>query len=1041
MRYELLFIMNENQTTIIKFGSPILSALKSSFIIFVVFILLHPALIAQQSKQYSFKHFSVTNGLGSNSVNKVVQDKDGYIWLATTNGLQRYDGSSFITFKSSLNNPSSIPGNHIVLLFQDRKKNMWVMSDNHKTGIFDTRKFTFSEVPIAAQKSDLYIQQGFFELHTGELMLLKTDGNFLQYSEKQNKFIQAPNALPVPSGWKRKWVHWDPLLSKYWIACDSGLVQFDPVTTHLNYRGHNIDKDPVIKAFENQLSPERVFVDARGNVIFVYWAYHAGGPTLYKYNRKLHKAEMLYTGHNGYHEIGYFAQQKSGRLWIYGYPFFAEWQEHKGISSFLHVPNEYKHEHSMKFDYMHDVFEDRENNLWLATDNGLFLFNPDAQIFSTYNIVRANGTPPFDAMVQAMEELKDGRIFAGCWGSGGLTCYDRNFNPIPMPSSFPKGEISIWDMATNVKTGLLWITLQGGSVVIFDPKKNTFRKISPDIFRGTTIRQVDEDTSGNMWFGTHSGKVVKWDYKKSNNDPSKGYELVLTTGLVHKVHYDYQGYIWVATLMHGLIKLDAVTHKVIRTFTSKSKEGERLFMDSPGDMTYYNDSTLIVSAGCINIINTRTNKVSFFTTEDGLPSHTTESVEKDGSGIVWIGMTNGICRLNLEKKIISFYDRRDGIVHDKFVMAGVKELLDGRLVFFTDHNFLVTDPKKFGQQFMPPRTYITAFKLAGRSLSTDSIARQKKAVLKYNNTSIAISFSALSYLQQQKVHYYYMLEGLDQDWISTDRPVEVVYNYLPPDNYVFKVKSENADGIMNPDITELAIIVRPPVWKTWWFFSLIALLIIGILYLLDKERMKRRRSLQQVRSQIARNLTSEVSTTLSNINVLSEIAKIKADKNIEQSKDFIDQISDKSRYMIEAMDDTLWSIDPRNDSMKQTILRIKELTEGFRAAHGVEIDLIVDHKVQAMELDMKTRHELYFFYKEAMQFIVRNMGCSQAFVNINRVRSRLMIEILTECNIVAEEKVAYFRNEVMKRVSALPSDIDVIAENKSFSVVLYVDVK
>jgi hypothetical protein len=489
------------------------------------------------------------------------------------------------------------------------------------------------------------------------------------------------------------------------------------------------------------------------------------------------------------------------------------------------------------------------------------------------------------------------------------------------------------------------------------------------------------------------------------------------------------------------MKIDAKTNKVVKTFSTMSKEGERLFMDSPGDMTYYNDSTLIVSAGCLNIINTRTNKVSFITTEDGLPSHTTESVEKDENGIVWIGMTNGICRLNLERKVLSFYDRRDGIVYDKFEMAGAKELSDGKLAFFTDHNFLVFNPRKFGQEYMPPRTYITAFKLGGQSLSTDSILHEKRAVLKYNNTSIAISFSALTYLQQQKVHYYYMLENLDHDWIRIDRPVEVIYNYLPPGNYTFKVKSENADGIMNPDITSLIIVVRPPVWKTWWFFSLIALLIIGILYLLDKERMKRRRSLLQVRSQIATSLTSEVSETLNNINVLSEIAKIKADKNIEQSKDFIDQISDKSRYMIEAMDDTLWSIDPKNDSMKQTILRIKELTDGIRAAYGVEIDLIVDNKVQSLELDMKIRHEFYFFYKESINFIVKNLHCRQAFVNINRVRSRLMMEILSECNEVMNGCETAFSQEIMKRVKALPSRIDVIADHKSFSVILYVEVK
>ncbi|MFL5808497.1 MAG: triple tyrosine motif-containing protein [Flavisolibacter sp.] len=373
-------------------------------------------------------------------------------------------------------------------------------------------------------------------------------------------------------------------------------------------------------------------------------------------------------------------------------------------------------------------------------------------------------------------------------------------------------------------------------------------------------------------------------------------------------------------------------------------------------------------------------------------------------------------------------------------MAGIKELSDGRLVFYADHNFLVFDPSRFGQERLPPNPIITSFKLAGNSLSIDSIQQTRRAVLRYNNTSIAINFSALSYVQQQKLHYYYMLENLDRDWIKTDRPIEVIYNYLPPGNYVFKVKSENADGITNQQIASLPIIVRAPVWKTWWFYSLIALLVIAILYLLDRERMNKRRSLQQMRSQIGLNLHDEVSTTLNNINVLSEIAKIKADKNIEQSKDFIDQISGKSRHMMEAMDDMLWSIDPENDSMKKTMLRIKELTEGWRIAYDTDIDLIVDNKVQALELDMKLRHELYFYYKEAMSFVVQHIRCSQVFVSFNRTGSRLLIEILSECH-SSEDCTAGFRKAVEKRVKAMSATLDVAADAKSFAAALYVGVR
>lgn len=199
-------------------------------------------------------------------------------------------------------------------------------------------------------------------------------------------------------------------------------------------------------------------------------------------------------------------------------------------------------------------------------------------------------------------------------------------------------------------------------------------------------------------------------------------------------------------------------------------------------------------------------------------------------------------------------------------------------------------------------------------------------------------------------------------------------------------------------------------------------------------------AMAMIRRQIRANLKEEVSITLNNINVLSEIAKIKADKNLVQAKEFIDQISEKSRYMDEVLDDTLWSIDPANDSMKKFILRIRELTEALKTLHGIEIDLIVDNKVQTLELDMKLRYELLFFYKEAMNFIIQNISCEQLFVNINKTKSKLYIEILSECGSKDAGFEAKFENAVSKRVKALPASLDVLADGKSFSTVLYVNV-
>jgi ligand-binding sensor domain-containing protein len=1007
------------------------------FFIAVFFVFISFDVLAQQARKYAFRHFTTFNGLASNGTGSVLQDKEGYIWIGTQNGLQRYDGNNFITFRHRSSDTTSIPSDFITSIYQDSKGNFWLIGDNNKVGIFDLKRHVFKEVQVAGESPKFYLPQQIAELPTGETMLMRVNGTSFKYDRQRNQFVKGDDVLHVPPKWKCTHFAWDAIDKKLWLGCDSGLAQYNPVTKHVNYKQHNVDNDPIIKTYENAGQPFGLTLTTDGYLLFSVWPYMAGAPIIHRYDKKLGKAEEFSIApYLGYHEINGFLQQKTGRLWIYGSPFMMEWTRNKDPFNLV----AYKYTRDAKYEYCYKTIEDREGNIWMATDNGIYYFSPDKQIFDSYSCIRPGG-PPMELNVTAVEELDNKKILVGAWG-GRLLCYDQKFDPLPLPVALQKmGEnISVWDMAVNTKTRDLWITLQGGGLVVYNQRSGAVTQTYPDVFQKSTIRQVDEDTSGNLWFGTQSGKVIKWDLKKSGGDPTKGYEPILQTGQVQKIHFDYAGYIFVGTMGQGLIKVDVHTNKIVHQWTSAGKEGEKLFSDVPYDMSWYNDSTLIVAAGCVNIINTKTNKVRWIDTDDGLPGNNALSVQRDRYGILWIGVTNGICRINLERNVISYYDRRDGISYDKLVQAGVNHLADGRIIFFTEHDFIAFDPNNFDQQVMPPQPYITSFRVDEAFLSMDSMFKENRVILTYDNTSIAIGFSALSYLQQRKVHYFYMMEGLDKDWIHSDRPAEIIYNSLAPGDYVFKVRSENADGMISEEIASIPVVVLSPFWKTWWFLSLIGLLFILILYLIDKERVKRRESLVNMRRQIRANLKEEVSTTLNNINVLSEIAKIKADKNLAQAKEFIDQISEKSRYMDEVLEDTLWSIDPANDSMKKFILRIRELTEALKSLDEIEIDLIVDNNVQSMALDMKLRYELLFFYKEAMSFIVQNIYCHQLFVNINKTKSKLYIEILSECGSEDESFEANFQNAVAKRVNALPATLDVVSDSKSFSAVLYVHV-
>jgi ligand-binding sensor domain-containing protein len=371
-----------------------------------------------------------------------------------------------------------------------------------------------------------------------------------------------------------------------------------------------MDNDPVIRMCAGIRNPLGAITNGKGVVVFMTWIPHEGFPTFYWCDPRKTKPDTYNFVHQlGYHEPKGALVQSNGRFWVHGYAYFAEWTN--GGAKLNLVPNEFRNEQSLKFDYAYYSFEDRENNIWICTDNGLYLFNPDEQVFNTYYLARPNGKSSNEGVVQAVEETKDHKVLIGCWGTG-MYAFDTNMNPVELPGALRKKGLyySVWDMSTNYKTGDIWIAQQGGLLAVYDQAKDRLVEVNHEIFGGSTIRQVDEDTSGNMWFGTQSGRIIKWDIKKAGNDPRKGFELITMTGMVHKIHYDYQGFVYVATFGKGLLKINAKTNKVVYQFTTSGPEGKRLFMNYPSDMTYYNDTTLLVAASCLNIINTKTNKVS-----------------------------------------------------------------------------------------------------------------------------------------------------------------------------------------------------------------------------------------------------------------------------------------------------------------------------------------------------------------------------------------------------------------------------------------------
>jgi ligand-binding sensor domain-containing protein len=271
--------------------------LRKAYRIFFILLFYAHHLVSQQVKQYSFTQFGVKNGLAAYNANAVVQDETGYIWIGTINGLQRYDGNRFITFRHNPGDRNSLPDNHIEQLHLDKENNLWLVLNDGSIGVFDTKTYTFRKAKVTQRnENNLQALRKLTEDTEGNLLYVFFNLEVLTYSKNNNEFSSKYNIFPVPLNWKVSNVTQDPLTKKYWIGTDSGMAVYNPKTKALSYKGHNIEQEPFVEKWSKILGIGPYKVDKKRRLWFLSWPINVGASRLYCYD--LSKQEMVLTAYD-----------------------------------------------------------------------------------------------------------------------------------------------------------------------------------------------------------------------------------------------------------------------------------------------------------------------------------------------------------------------------------------------------------------------------------------------------------------------------------------------------------------------------------------------------------------------------------------------------------------------------------------------------------------------------------------------------------------------------------------------------------------------
>jgi signal transduction histidine kinase/ligand-binding sensor domain-containing protein/ActR/RegA family two-component response regulator len=801
----------------------------------------------------AFQRFGIRDGLVNNLTFDVAEDKYGFIWVTTRNGIAKFDGSDFTVYRPVPPGVKRQVAQFYQTVSKSRDGSLWFCSWGNGLLKLDltTERFTFYRHDDKHPDTTIASNDVWFVFEDKDgMMWVSSEGGLARLDPNTGVARvyrhdpRRPDSLahPIPTQ-----VVQDKQ-GMLWVGTyGGGLDRLDPATGKFTHHRHD-DHNP--NSLLND-AIEGLFLDRDGTL----WIGTDGGlnhfdPASGKFTAYVHDPND--PGSLSTNSVLQVMRDSRGRLWT------SHWGG--GVNRMIGASGKFIH---YRFDpadqlsigsNMSTYFtESHDHAFWFATSNGLMRYDEESGRFRS--IMQQAGQFASSGRMLVSGAVLDhkGRIWASSVESGVLR-YDpakheyRNYVPEPNnPHSL--AEVAI-NAITLDRQGNVWLSTRAG-LNRYDDKTDSFErfKLAKYAPKGATsdytISDLAVDAHGVLWMSVYGIGLQSFDPKRKaltiyTHDDAKPRSL--SNNLTNAVLAASDGSVWVAADA-GLSRLDPASG----AFTNFKAGRDGLSSVITSDLAEMPDGSILVATDVgVNRYDPRSGKFTAFTVRQGMPSNYVMAVESDAQGNIWAGTDKGLVRIAPASGHIRVYDARDGLPSNQFWNHAAYRAPDGSMYFGTTNGLTTFRPDQLKDNPTPPPVYITELSLfnhkivAGPNspLKTD-IHLAKDITLNYRQSSLGFRFAALNYRWPKKNQYAYMLEGFDETWTHVDSEHrEAAYTNLPPGHYVFRVKASNNDGVWNEDGAALAITITPPWWQTWTFRALAALLAMTLIYVAYRIRVR-----------------------------------------------------------------------------------------------------------------------------------------------------------------------------------------------------------
>lgn len=1004
--------------------------LKIYAIIFIVF-LSYPFtnVFGQELKlapnNLKFKHFSTKDGLSQSSVIAILQDRKGYLWFGTRDGLNKYDGNRFITYRHNSEDKNSLSHSWITAIFEDSLGNLWV----------------------------------------------GTKDGLNKYSAKNDDFKRYKHAVDSESISDNE--IWDLTQlnnSELWVATNNGIDKIEIRTDNVSHFKHS-------KNDNNSISDNRIrcFLKLKEGSLFVATieGLDVFNPSTNSFKHNTYPENVVKEQHINNSPTLY--EDRNGNVWLGYSNGLALYNENKSKFETYKINNA-----AIVSSSVRSICEGNENNLWIGAYTGLFILNHKNEQVNHFRHNENDSKSLSQNSIYKILEDSRGDIWIGTW-AGGINFFDRSYDDFKLFSAGTNNRMLNYKVISSIVENSedeFWIGTEGGGINIFNKKTGFFSYYKNNVnnlnsLSSNNVKSMLKDHNGNFWIGTHDGGLnfldpTKKPFKFEHFENTNSVKFNIRDYRILTIFEDRNYNIWIGTLTGGLIKYNIKTKEFIKLENdlksvttivqgngldeiivggSKGIEKVNISTNEMNPINYSaKESSLNKSVNCIYIdndvfwigtegqglyeYNTLTNTTEKYGISDGLPNEVVYGILPYNKSL-WISTNGGISKFNLQSKNFKNFDESDGLQGNEFNYKSYLKTSNDELMFGGTNGLNYFNPNDIVENNFIPLVDIYSIKISNKEVLklTDSI---KKIELKYNQNDFSLDFTTLSYSQPNKNNYAYKLVGFDKDWNHIGNNKTATYTNLDEGNYVFRVKASNNNGLWNEKGDSIKISILSAPWRTWWayfgYFIIMSILFfyfrkLALIRIREKNELKQEKQekeqleeVNKLKLQLFTNISHDFRTPLTLI--VGPIEQLLKQKNNNFVSRNLETIHRNSNILLQLINELLdfrkseagkMQLFASKNNIIPFIENIKLTFEELAIQRNINYKLTTSNEHIEVWFDrIKLKKVLFNILSNAFKFTLNN---DNLFVNVSTElfenKNHLKIDIINFGRVIPKEHIDF----------------------------------